>query len=141
MTRYCINLEIHITERGGRTYYQVGKRKGTLLVHRPDPSEPWVAVHQLEKGLSHRELMQTYGCWTDREVASGLLFWKKVERPLDGEIQPDEVVSFADRVAYSWECHTAVESEELPHIELLTLSMNTASSRGPVATLQELWRG
>lgn len=140
MTRYNINLDIHIIDRSGQPCFQVGKKKGTLLVRRTNPSEPWEPVHALEKGLSHKELVHSYGCWTDREVATGQLFWKKVIRPLDGEIQPDEVVSFADRVAYSWESHTAKNSFELPHIELLTLSVNP-SRKGPIATLQEIWRG
>lgn len=140
MTRYNIDLEIHSTQHSGMPCFQVGKKKGTLLVRRGKPGEPWQTVHVLEKGLSHTELVQSYGCWTDREIATGRLFWKKVARPLDGEIQADEVVSFADRVAYSWETHSAKDSFELPHIELLTLNMNS-NRKGPIATLQELWRG
>jgi hypothetical protein len=138
MNRYSVNLEIHAKTHQGQTCYQVGKR-GALLVQRPHPGEPWKLVSKLEGELTHTDLIRSYGCWTDREVATGSFFWKKVLRPKDGEIQPDEVVSFAVRVAYSWESHAHRDTSDLPYIEQLALNLNPAG-KGPVGTLREVWQ-
>lgn len=138
MNRYSVQLDIYPEQHRGRPCFQVGRR-GALLVRRAHPAEPWRLVERLEGELSHTELVRSYGCWVDREIASGFWFWKTVTRPLDGEIQSDEVQSFALRVAYSWEAHEGKDTPELPSIEQLTLCV-AEGGRGAVATLREVWR-
>lgn len=138
MEHYAVNLGIRAKQHRGRPCFELGK-KGPLLVQRDNPSEPWRLVECLNQELGHSDLVRFFGCWTDREVSSGLLFWKTVTRPLDGEIQDDEVESFAWRVAYSWEHHHEAPSTELPHIEKLTLKLDP-NNKTTVGTLSELWQ-
>ncbi|MBI3927182.1 MAG: hypothetical protein HY319_16720 [Armatimonadetes bacterium] len=66
-----------------------------MLVHRQEGG-PWSPVDKLENGVSGQELDSSYGLWNDREVTSGWFWNKKVERPLDGKLQADEVTSFEE---------------------------------------------
>lgn len=135
MTQYAVNLEIKSRQFDGKTCFQLGK-KGPLLVTRENAGKPWRLVEELPAELTHTDLVGSYGCWTDRELSSGPFFWKTVERPKDGIIQPDEVESFAVRVAFSWEIHDGYDSRRLPRIQHMSLF----SSPSGEAMLQEIWQ-
>lgn len=53
----------------------------------------WDTVDHKAGSVPKDELGQDYGLWKDKEITKGSLWWKKTVRPLDGEIQADEVVS------------------------------------------------
>lgn len=137
MNEYAVNQKIRLTRFNGRNCYRIGRR-GALLVSRDNVGSPWQIVEKLGGELNHAELVRSYGAWTDKEVATGFLFWKKVERNRDGLIQADEVESFAERVAYSWESHSSLNVSESPRIDKLRLTFEGAADSGK-GTLQELW--
>ncbi|MBI3927089.1 MAG: hypothetical protein HY319_16250 [Armatimonadetes bacterium] len=66
------------------------------LVHRNDQGQ-WQPVDRIEQGLQSEQLMDgSYGLWKDARVHGGGIFgFFKTVRPKDGEIQADEVVTFA----------------------------------------------
>lgn len=63
-------------------------------------------VDSFTKSLSSQELDANYGVWVDKEVTSGMLWWKKTDRPKDGKVDADEVQNFPDfregQVSHRW---------------------------------------
>ena len=52
----------------------------------------WEVTQPSERIVDTAELGSNFGLWRDKEVTEGALWWKKVIRPLDGNIDADEVV-------------------------------------------------
>jgi hypothetical protein len=77
----------------GRPILQLQDDDHSVLVER-DESGHWNPVETLEHGIEDADLCKRYGLWVDREVTSGFWRWKKTERPLDGQVQNDEVRTF-----------------------------------------------
>lgn len=65
-----------------------------VLVER-DHDGAWSPVLLEERAVSNDELRRDFALWKDQEVTSGHLFWKKVERPKNDQIEPDEIVTVA----------------------------------------------
>ncbi|MCA9778319.1 MAG: hypothetical protein KC800_16445 [Candidatus Eremiobacteraeota bacterium] len=76
-----------------------GKRQDDegILVKRSD--DRWEPVRNLEDSINREELSSNYGLWADRQTTrkDGVWPFRKevVDRPLNGEIEDDEVVQFA----------------------------------------------
>lgn len=77
----------------GKRALQVGSCGG-YLVQLDMESHEWTLVDTLASDIPFDTLKEKYGIWNDREVTSGKLFWKKTIRPVDGQIQRDEVKEF-----------------------------------------------
>lgn len=110
---------------------------GQYLVKYDDQGQNWSLVGRLDNDLSQDELVGHYGLWKDQEITSGHLWNKKVERPKDGQIQQDEVTTFASMNGMS----TSIENPwpTIDQVQLLSFSLNHAWQPGAPA-LMETWR-
>jgi hypothetical protein len=55
----------------------------------------WKQVDHTDRVISNEDLGKNFGLWKDRQITKGHLWWKKIVRPYDGEIQEDEVLPMA----------------------------------------------
>lgn len=85
------------------------------LVKRSEESGEFEPVDKIDSAITSEELDANYGIWVDREVTKGALWWKKVERPKDGKVQPDEVKTFTKfkecEMSHKW--HYRIGGDEL----------------------------
>jgi hypothetical protein len=111
------------------------------LAKRNEQTGSFEPVDVLSADLTSAELDAKFGVWTDKEVTTGSLWWKKVVRPEDGQIQPDEVVDFesfrAGERSNVW--HRLVGQDDLYTFESAQVKVNTLPSGESHATLHTEW--
>lgn len=100
------------------------------LVKRDSATGDFQPVDKLDQAVSSQELDANYGVWVDKEVTSGHLWWKKTERPKDGQVQSDEVVDFEkfrqQETSHIW--HRAIGGDELYTFEQASIRMEPVDS-------------
>ena len=107
----------------GRSVYQ-DTVSGGILIHK-DADGTWTPVDKLDRDLGGKDLMAGYGYWFDKQVTSGHGHNKQV-RPVDGQIQPDEVSAFADGAQTS----TMVDGKNYDDLQLQDLTIKAPNSLG-----------
>lgn len=55
-------------------------------------ADNWKLVEPSDRFVPAQELGQKFGLWKDKEITEGHLWWKETVRPLNAQIEPDEVV-------------------------------------------------
>lgn len=60
-----------------------------------DGAGGWKPVEPTDRFVPADELGKNFGLWKDEEITTGHLWWKDTVRPLDGQVQADEVVTMA----------------------------------------------
>ena len=55
----------------------------------------WTPVEPSDRFVPADELGKNFGLWRDELITTGHLWWKETVRDLDGQVQPDEVVTMA----------------------------------------------
>ena len=60
-----------------------------------DGNGGWKPVEPTDRFVSADELGKNFGLWKDEEVTTGHPWWKETVRPLDGQVQNEEVVTMA----------------------------------------------
>lgn len=76
---------------GGQRVVQDGDR---FLVEK-DKDGSYQFVEPTDRFVSYQDLDKGFGLWQDKKATHGIWPLKHVDRPLDGKIQPDEVLPFA----------------------------------------------
>lgn len=72
----------------------VARNRDRFLVERQD--DGWKMVEPTDRFVSTEELGKNFGLWKDEEKTTGMLWWKKTERPFNGQIEGDEVIPMGD---------------------------------------------
>lgn len=68
--------------------------KDRILVERQQDDGGWKPTESGDRFVA--DVGSQFGLWKDTEVTEGHLWWKKVVRPLDGQINADEVLSVSE---------------------------------------------
>jgi hypothetical protein len=127
----------------GKPAYRVnpGEEGGKYLA-KLDDNGAWQVVDTLTE-VSKDELLGSYGIWGDKETTRAGLFFNHVDRPLDGQIQRDEITPFA---ALATEGKREVLSESIFYtkwrmstLKDASINLSQTSPNGPFAILQETW--
>ena len=74
----------------------------------------WQPVEPSDRFVSADELGKNFGLWRDQEITTGHLWWKETVRPLDGQAQPDEVITMAD--VLKWQHDSPVPGSFYPNL-------------------------
>lgn len=125
----------------GTSVYAI-RGTGYNLVQRDEAGE-YHPVDAFSSDVSASDLEDRYGIWKDREVTQGMWFWKRTVREADGQVQPDEVKSFAS----FRETQTSMQSKDpkkaFGEMDLLTMESAEirvqAAPHEPIVLLESTW--
>lgn len=130
---YVSNHSLQPTTHFGKQVFQ-DQTTGTILIHKDDAGN-WEPVDHIDHDIGGKELMQSYGMWDDKEITKGHLFHKPdVIRPVDGVIQPDEVLPYSS----GSQTATMADGKNTVYMQLQDIKISAPNSLGN-ALYQSQW--
>lgn len=131
----------------GKKSLRVGETGGHLARLDMESME-WSLVDSVQKTVPFDALKDSYGIWKDKEVTSGKLWWKQTIRPLDGEVQNDEISefmrSYEGTTMKTEKCYPAPKGRGgVVYYDVLAPDAQIVIDKNgsePIAILQETWK-